>query len=878
MLIDGNAIVHRAWHALPPLSTKNGQIVTSVYGFTMLLLRAIKELNPTHIAVTFDLAGPTFRHLEYTEYKAQREKKPDALYEQIPLIRQVLKSFKIPVYTAEGFEADDVIGTIATTASNKNKAKVYIVTGDMDTLQLVDQNISVFTLRKGLTDTLTYTPEVVKERYQLNPNQMVDYKALRGDPSDNIKGVKGIGEKTATQLIQQFETVENIYQELEKGDLDGVTKSVQEKLRISKDDAFLAKRLSKIKTDVELAFKFNDCAYTAPSRAQMQSIFEEFGFVKLLQQIPEQSTLLSTIPPTSPHAVNNISTVTEAQSALKKLTTAKRLAWKKICTDPSPVNPQIKSIMITQADDVYNFTNEVLKEMKEELAALLTNPKSIKITHDLKSEIEALRTLNITPANNITDLMLASYALYAGERRATLEAIMAQQKNIAAPDEKDPTAFETWLASVLPLTLSLADELLEQIKEKNLTKAYTEIDLPLSTVLADMEITGITIDQSHFAKLKTKLENDIASLTTDIYRLAGREFNINSPAQLKDVLFVDIAISSSGMKKTAKNKAISTAASELEKLKHTNPIIDHVLNYREATKILSTYVEAIPTLADPKTGRIHARFNQTVAATGRLSSSDPNLQNIPTNETEYGRAVRNGFIAKPNYTLLSADYSQFELRIIAHIAKEQSMIEAFKNNEDIHHRTSVMMFGEEKAKENRRIAKAINFGILYGMGPKKLSENANIPFAEAQAYIEQYFAMHPGITKYIDNIKKQIKDQGFVETLYGRKRFFPLYNSLAFMQKAEMERQAMNMPVQGSQADVLKLVMLELHKHIAKKYPKGEVKILIQVHDELIFEVKKDIVDDVIADLIPIMQNTVKLDVPIIVNVAHGHRWGEIEK
>lgn len=891
IIIDGNAILHRAWHAIPPLSTKTGLVVTGVYGFTMLLLRVLKDLAPSHIAVTFDLPGETFRHEAYEEYKAQRDKKPDELYAQIPLIRRVLEAMKIPVYTSEGFEADDVLGSFASWVCKEDpKAQVMIVTGDLDTLQLVNDRVSVFTLRKGMSDTVTYTPAMVRERYQLDPSQMVDYKAFRGDPSDNIPGVKGIGEKTAIQLLTDFGTLEAVY-EAARGEDSRISKGVREKLLASEKEAMLAKKLSKIICDlknVKPAFSVDAMKVGAVYRDMVAPIFEEFQFTRLIQQVPErvsQGAMDFAASPARVVAEENVDVkmcenADEAQVAIERIAkSGKRFAWKTLCAD-SPVSPEIQYVMVTDGKSTVVVPGALVDECGDAFRALFASSAE-KVCHDVKQECQALAKygLSVVPGavKKVFDLMLASYLLYSSDRKHEFNSIMALQASSVAPEKPTADEYRDWVVSVMPRLCEVADDFAKEMKEKDLQKIFDEIDSPLAYVLARMEMWGVTIDEKHFASYEKELEKDISSLTAEIYRMAGREFNINSPLQMKEVLFDELGISAEGMKKTSKSKTVSTAASELEKLKDAHPIIAAILSYREVAKIKSTYVDSIPLLVSPVDGRVHGRFNQTVAATGRLASADPNLQNIPTTGTEYGKKLRQGFVAEKGYVFVAADYSQFELRVIAHIAREKSMIEAFKSGEDIHQRTAVMMFGEDRAKEMRRVAKAINFGILYGMGPKKLSESAGISFSEAQMYIEQYFAMHPGISEYLVQTKEMMKNAGYVETLYGRKRYFPHFSLLGFREKAEAERQAINMPVQGSQADILRAVMVKLHEVLCEKYADGSVRMLMQVHDELIFEVRNDLVDEVVKNFIPIMENTVKLDVPIVVNVKKAERWGDME-
>lgn len=888
LVIDGNAIVHRAWHALPPLATKSGQIVSGAYGFTTILLSAIRQCHPTHIAATFDLAGTTFRHEAFGDYKAQREKKPDELYAQIPLIQKILEAMRIPVYTMKGFEADDVIGAISQLAPQQEKnIEVIIMTGDLDTLQLVNDNVKVLTLRKGMSDTVIYDDAAVRERYGLAPGQLIEYKALRGDPSDNIPGVKGIGEKTAAELIQKFGSIENIYESLEKNDTkaQGLKPSVREKLLASKKEAFLAKDLSTIRCDIAVPFELTVAEFHQPTREAMRSIFEELEFVKLLQQFPsseQQMTFETVAEPqeksTEKDVVVTVSDIVAAKKILVQCAGANTFAFRSMAEADS------FAIALCDGKKTFVFPHNVVAKVAKELQDVFSSDAE-KVCHDLKSAYHHFDSLGISLTGPFFDLMIASYLLHAGERRHTLEAILAYYRQIPLPEKKPHTSSSLvespMEAAHLRHFLGLRDEFHKLLVHEKLFSVLTDIDQPLCRVLATMEHHGIAIDKKHFHELAAELEKNISSLVKKIYTHAGTEFNINSPLQLQKILFEDLHLSAEGVKKTAKNKVISTAAAELEKLRNDHPIIPLLIDYRELSKLLSTYVAPLPLLANAKDGRIHTDFQITIAATGRLSSIDPNLQNIPTAETEYGKKVRSGFVAPTGRVLVSCDYSQFELRVVAHLAKEPSMINAFKRGEDIHYRTAVEMFGEKDAAHKRRIAKVINFGILYGMGPHRLSESAGISLQEARDYIDQYFALLPNIARYVAEQERRVEKEGFVETLYGRRRYFRNFHLMNPREKAEALRQGVNMPIQGSQADLLKLAMLRVDEYLGKTYGLGAdaaVKMLLQVHDELVFETEKDVLEKAMAGIRPIMESVGELSVPLAVNVAVGKRWGELEK
>lgn len=898
VIIDGHALLHRAWHALPPLTTKNGLVVHGAYGFTMIMLGAIKKFGPEYLAVTFDLPGGTFRHEAFEEYKAQREKKPDELYAQVDVLREILEAMQIPVFAVEGFEADDVIGTLSRLANEQDPdVESIIVTGDLDTLQLVDKRTKVFTLRKGMSDTVLYDEAAVHERYGFKPLQLIDYKALRGDPSDNIPGVKGIGEKTGTELIGEFGSVPNLYAELDKDSkkAQAIKAGVREKLLADRANAMLALDLCRIRRDAPVKFKLRDCAFIMPTRVQMTPVFTQLEFMKLLNQFPgnegvdvappapkkraekpagQSNTLFDAHAEPSVVAepftpVEDATQVTDAKalkSVLAALGKAKRFAFR----------TADGTLGLHDGKETFLVSGDALVAGRAELASLFAS-KVQKICFDLKNERKALLAMgllaDVGDGEHFFDLMIASYALHAGERRHALDAILAYER--AVPIDAPAT-----IPAQLPHFLPVADIYESELKTNKLTELMDTMELPLAGVLARMELTGISIDKPYFAKLAKDLAGEIADLTADIHKMAGGDFNINSPAQMKEVLFDKLGISSEGMKKTAKNKTLSTAASELEKLKDAHPIVEKILRYRELTKLLSTYVEAIPTYVAAD-GRVHAEFNQTVAATGRLSGANPNMQNIPAPETDYGKRVRSGFVASKGYSLLAADYSQIELRIAAHIANEKAMIKAFTDGEDIHQRTAVLMFGEAEAASKRRIAKVINFGIIYGMGPNALAGNADITFGEARDYIAQYFALHQGIARYMEETRQKVLRDGFVETMFGRKRFFRNVKLMNPRERAEAERQAINMPVQGANADIIKLAMIKLDAFICEKYgcgPDSPVRMLVQVHDELVFEVRKDLVEQFTEELVPYMTDVVKMKVPVAVNVSVGQRWGDMKK
>ncbi|MDD5252251.1 MAG: DNA polymerase I [Patescibacteria group bacterium] len=919
LILDGHAILHRAWHALPPLSTKSGQVVSGAYGFVMTLLRAVREFHPTHLAVTFDLKEKTFRHEAYEDYKAGRQKQPEEFYEQVPIVEKILAQMNIPVFTSKGFEADDVIGTIVSrTEADDSKMRVVIVTGDLDTLQLVSDRTSVFTMRQGFTDTVTYGPAEVEARYGLKPEQMVDYKALRGDPSDNIPGVRGVGEKTASELIREFGSVTKLYESLDADDAraKALKPAVREKLIAGKKDAIKALDLCRIRRDVPIEFSLGQCEYRPVSRQRMTPMFEEYQFHRLLQQMPDDEgvapkvvaaeTSLVTkddgpkihsekMRPESADAakqaplperkpVKMLGTKAEVADFMEKMGKHRRIAFRTVFEDENPATPVIVAVGFACGKRTFFVEAAAIRADAARFTEWLSSSRRFKVCHDLKRELMALSALGVTPRlHGFFDLMLASYLYFAGERRHSLPNLLSFNLDVHLPEGQPADNAErlSRCADELPHFLPLFVQLNRDLRKYRLTRLNDEMELPTAAVLARMERAGVAVDVPYLRELSQNFGHQLVILEKKIYRAADGEFNINSPRQLSEVLFVRLKLSAVGLKKTAKAKEVSTAAGELEKLRGSHPVIEDILLYRELTKLKSTYVDALPELVHPQTGRIHANFNQAVTATGRLSSSNPNLQNIPTAETENGRLVRNAFVAPRGRRLLAFDYSQIELRIAAHIAKEKVMIRAFKAGEDIHWRTAAEMFGKAEADAKRRVAKVINFGILFGMGSRRLAESASIPLPEASEYIDRYFAVYRGIAAYIERTKEKLRRDGYVETLFGRRRFFFNYDAMNQREKAEAERQAINMPIQGTEADLIKLAMVSADKWLTERYgtgPDAPARLIIQVHDELVFEVEEKLVEKIAAPLAAIMENVKTLSVPVKVDVKVGKRWGEMEK
>lgn len=881
VIIDGNAILHRAYHALPPFTTKGGTLVNAVYGFTTTLLKIFKELKPEYIAVTFDTKAPTFRHQEYKEYKAQREKKPQELYNQIDYIKQVLSAMNIHFYEKDGYEADDIIATLTKLASGSQDIESVIVTGDMDALQLVAPAVSVYTFKKGLSEAQTYDEAAVGKRYGLPPSALIDFKALRGDPSDNIPGVKGIGEKNGAELIKNFGSIEKLYEALKK-DTPAVKKispRIKALLLEHEDDAILGKRLVTLIKDVPIKFSLQDVRRKSADREVLVELLRSLGFHSLLPRLEEMSggDVKKELPKSQKVTFEILKSVNQVKVFLKK---TKNMVIRSSRSGVEGSVPEHIALIGEEAGGVILKPNlEILELLRE----WLLEPGKVAIGHNLKNEFH---TLGITVRGaKLFDVMIASYLIDPGSRAHELASeafsilgiepsgVGKQQSLLAGPEERIKDVFDEALA-----IWKLKTHYESELEEKNLKKLFEEIEMPLLPILFAMEKVGVLIDREFLGKMSKDFAKRIAKLQRQIYELADSEFNINSPSQLGKIIFEKLKISSKEVKKTAGGSALSTAAGELEKLRGHHPIIDLIFEYRELTKLKSTYIDALPELAD-KIGRIHTTFNQTVTSTGRLSSSNPNLQNIPV-KTELGREIRKAFVAQKGFSLIAADYSQFELRIAAHLSGDKAMIEDFKSGEDIHTRTAEIIWSVEHTgvtKEMRRIAKAINFGIIYGMGPKKLATEAGVSMEEARDFIDRFFAGRPRLGEFITEMKTLATAEGYAQTLFGRRRYLPEITSGVPMLRAEAERQAVNTPIQGTQADVIKIAMINLSKILPQKFGR-DLTMLLQVHDELVFEVRDERTDEAASLIQEIMESAVKLKVPTVVEVEIGKNWGEMRQ
>lgn len=898
VVIDSNALLHRAWHAVPPLETKDGVVVNAVFGYTSLLLKIIKELKPDYIVASFDLAGKTFRHEQYEEYKAQRVKQADEFYDQFPLAKDVLKAFNIPVLTKAGYEADDVIGTVAAQVYKKHdNVQTTIVTGDLDALQLVNDRVKVFTMKRGVSDTITYDIAAVKERYGLKPEQLIDLKAIQGDSSDNIKGVRGIGQKGATDLIKKFDSLENLYKKVAQADIKERTKNL---LTEQKEEAFASKELVTIVTDIKLNWKLADAKFENFDPEKVYKVFQSLEFNSLLNKIPHQKSAINNNGPSKKkqeadyHLVDNEE---KFEEFYKQLKTQKSFAFDTETTGLDVLSADVLGLCfawkVKQAYYVSLHNQKFTKLVIKKLGPILENKAIKKIGHNLKFDYKVLKSIGLELTGLEFDTLIAAYLInpnrglrleelafsYLGYKKLKLIDLFDEkpknkkQLNILEIDHKKLAWYG---AEDADITWRLYKKLSSIIKNNKNYELLVKMELPLVPVLADMELNGISLNSKFLEKMGTEFAAIINKLTKKIYKLAGSEFNVASPLQLKKVLFEDLEISSQRIKKT--KTGLSTAASELAKLKDVHPIIPLISEYRELTKLQSTYIQALPELVNPKTKRVHTSFNQTITATGRLSSSDPNLQNIPV-RTPLGRKIRQAFVAPKDHILLSADYSQIELRLVASLSQDPKMLASFKQGEDIHARTAAEIHKiplEKVTKDIRRTAKEVNFGILYGLGSLGLAQRTDLNRAEAKEFINTYFSIYKNIKAYIDKTKQFAHNRGYSQTIFGRRRYLPDIKSHMPMLVAAAERMAINMPVQGTAADLMKLAMIELHQGLPKISKRS--KIVLQVHDELVLEVPQIELSKVAKYVKTTMERVHKLPIPLVVDLEIGKNWGKLEQ
>ncbi|HEA6242749.1 TPA: DNA polymerase I [Staphylococcus aureus] len=868
VLIDGNSLSFRAFYALPLLSNKAGIHTNAVYGFAMLLEKILKDEKPNHFLVAFDAGKTTFRHEKYSEYKGGRQKTPPELSEQFPYLRQLLDAYHIKRYELDNYEADDIIGTLSKEA-DKAGFQTIIITGDRDLTQLATDNVTIYYTKKGVTDVDHYTPDFIAEKYNgLTPNQIIDMKGLMGDTSDNIPGVAGVGEKTAIKLLNQFDTVEGVYEHLDE--ISG--KKLKEKLQNSKEDALMSKELATINVDSPIEVKLEDTLMTHQDEQQEKiELFKKLEFKQLLSDIDQSASVEDAIEKTFEieTSFDNIDFTSLKEAAIHFELDGGNYLRNNILKFSLFTGE--KHIVIN-ADDINNYA---------ELVSWLENPNTKKVVYDAKKTYVASHRLGIDIQNISFDIMLASYIIDPSRTISDVQSVVSLYGQSFVKDDvsiygkgkkfkvPEDDVLNPYVASITDAIYFAKPNMDKQLEEYNQVELLADLELPLAKILSEMEEIGIFTDVHDLEEMEKEIQEKLDVLIRNIHDAAGEDFNINSPKQLGVVLFETLQLPV--IKKT--KTGYSTAVDVLEQLQGEHPIIDYILEYRQLSKLQSTYVEGLQkVISDDQ--RIHTCFNQTLAQTGRLSSVDPNLQNIPV-RLEEGRKIRKAF--KPtskDSVILSADYSQIELRVLAHITQDESMKEAFINGDDIHTATAMKVFGVEADQVDslmRRQAKAVNFGIVYGISDYGLSQSLGITRKKAKAFIDDYLASFPGVKQYMSDIVKDAKALGYVETLLHRRRYIPDITSRNFNLRGFAERTAMNTPIQGSAADIIKLAMVKFAQKM--KETTYQAKLLLQVHDELIFEVPKSEVDSFSEFVEEIMENALQLDVPLKVDSSYGATW-----
>ena len=858
LILDSNSILNRAFYGVRYLSAKDGTPTNAIYGFLNILLKLIKEQEPDYICAAFDVKAPTFRHKQYEGYKAQRKPMPEGLAAQMPLAKDVLRAMGVTILEKEGYEADDIIGTVARLCE-ESEISCFIATGDKDDLQLAsDKTKVILTVTKsGYNETIIYDDKGVKEKYHVTPTEFIDVKALMGDPSDNIPGVKGVGEKTAMSLIEKHHSIEYIYENIDDIGLKG---AMLQKMKDGREMAFMSKELATINRNTPIEFNAEECVFDG---------FENNGE---LYEILKRLELNSIIKKLDLSGVDNVK---ENEDIFKDF--SYQVGDKNMIS-----GDKVTVVLDFDGDNISSAAvgagnNAVVLNEQDDIKELLEDDSVAKVMFDVK---EAIVKLNgrIDIKNISDDTAIAAYLVDPAKNEYTIEKLASEYfgtviekpevKQLSLLDDVETDRSE-YLAKCAVALGVLNERIGDKIKENGQEKLYQEVELPLVTVLAHLEINGFLVDDHQLKEFADKLGEKIDALTNEIYMLAGEEFNINSPKQLGVILFEKLELKP--VKKTKTGYA--TNADVLEKLRDKHPIVNFIMEYRQLAKLKSTYCDGLRAVVNPNTHRIHSVFTQTVTVTGRLSSTEPNLQNIPT-RTELGREIRKMFVAKEGYVLVDADYSQIELRVLAHIANDETMINAFRNNEDIHAVTASQVLGiplEDVTKEQRSSAKAVNFGIVYGIGEFSLAQDLHISVKEAKAYIESYLEKYHGVRNYMESIKEQAKKDGYVKTMLNRIRYIPELKSPNYNIRQFGERVALNTPIQGTAADIIKLAMVRVDNRLINEGLKS--KLILQVHDELIVEAHKDEVDKVKQILSEEMQSAMELNVPLKVDMSTGHSW-----
>ncbi len=933
VLIDGHSLAFRAFHAIPlSLTSPSGELTNAVFGFTSMLLNVLREQGPEYVAVAFDV-GKTFRHEMYDAYKGHRERMPDELRDQVERIKEVVNALNIPVFTAEGFEADDVLATLARQAAAQG-VDALIVTGDRDILQVVDDHIRVLTSGRQFSDTIIYDPAAVQERYGLRPDQLVDLKALVGDKSDNIPGVRGVGEKGATSLLQKYGTLDVVYEHLDEVKPDRAKNALAE----GRADAELSRKLGQITLEVPVQLDLPACRLRDYDRGKAIALFQDLAFRSLVEKLPEvegdketrrhgeeetwrgadaeaqlglfpaeavtaESTNLPIFQATDSHLITTAAALAEVAASLAA---AQRVAFDTETTSTDPHSAMLVGVAVAWGGEMAHAAYVPLRHADREqlpwdvvraaLQPAFADPAITKVAHNASYDLAMLARNGLTVAGELIDTMVAEFLIDPGSRGLGLKdlawtrlhvemtpisALIGAGKSQITMDQVPAAAAGAYASADAAMTLRLAEVQLPELETRGLMPLFRDVEMPLVPVLVAMESAGIKLDVSFLAQMSVDLTKQLHALEREIQEIAGYAFNINSTQQLSDVLFGKLGLPTEGLKKTQAG-GYSTAADVLEGLRGRHEIIDLILQQRQLTKLLSTYVNALPGMVNPATGRLHTSFNQTGAETGRISSNSPNLQNIPV-RTELGREIRRAFVAEPGWRLLSADYSQVELRILAHISGDAYLLAAFGRGEDIHASAAAKVYGvplSQVTKEQRSVAKMMNFATSYGVTAFGLAQRTGLSRSDADQFMQRYFATYPGVKRYIEETKRLARERGYVETLLGRRRYFPVLRTQATGQAANAirqaaERAAINHPIQGSAADIIKIAMIRLHA--ALKASGHRARMVLQVHDELVLEVP----DDELAAVAHLVKETMEaayaLKAVLKVDMEAGPNWYEQE-
>lgn len=836
ILIDSNSLINKAFYAMPPLMNKKGEPTGAVYGFLSMLIKLIDELEPTHIVAAFDLKAPTFRHKIYADYKAGRRPMPEELVKQIPMLKEMLKAMDIKICELSGYEADDILGTLSVRFDDLT----YVVSGDKDTLQLVSENTEVWLAKKGITEVDKYTLKKMSEAGFL-PYQVVEFKALSGDSSDNIKGVKGVGEKTARDLLTKYENLENIYEHI-----DELKGKLKEKLIDGRDSAFFSRQLATINVNTPIECSLSDCKFIYPFGEKQLEKFNEYEFTSLVSRLKfevgvKQEKETKKVNTVQIRDIDEFKEILSGQNGVTAIAFGKNI---RIAFDGDTTYEIVIEQNLFGEGLAYDDAIKLLKP-------ILTD-KNIKIlAYDVKAINHSLKEYGIE-VDNYFDLLLAGYIIKSKNLR-TIEDLFSD--------------FNMIYDDNVCLMFDLYEIESECLKEQNLLSLYENVELPLQKVLFDMEQEGVSIDVIKMKELGDEFTAELKGLTNEIYALAGKNFNINSPKQLGEILFVKLGLKNGKKTKTG----YSTGEEVLNRLLGEHPIIELLLRYRKIAKLNSTYIEGLKGLVNE--GKIHTTYQQTVTTTGRLSSTNPNLQNIPTRDSE-GSRIREIFVASKGNTLVSADYSQIELRLLAHFADDEKLIDAYLHADDIHSKTASEIFGVDIAhvtKQMRRNAKAVNFGIIYGISGFGLANNLEISRYKAQEYIDRYFATYPKVKQYMESNVAFAKRNGYVLTLFNRRRYIPEINSSNYQVRTFGERAAMNMPLQGTAADLIKVAMINVYNRLNKE--KMKAKLILQIHDELILDCPKEETEKAKKIIIEEMEGAAKLRVPLIADAGVGENW-----